>query len=102
MNLRLKADLLLIYLVAATEALLLTRLVLKLFAARPNHPVVSLIFTATSPLVRPLASLDASQPRFGAILEFSSLACAVLVPLVWIAGLAAYQRISATRIVTEG
>lgn len=98
MNLRLKTDLLLVYLVAATEALLLTRLVLKLFAARPDHPVVSLVFALTNPLVRPLAALDASQPRFGAVLEFSTLVCAIVVPVLWTVGIATYKRIIAKRV----
>ncbi len=98
MNLRLKADLLLVYLVSAIEALLLTRLVLKLFAARPDHPVVGFVFAATSPLIRPLAFFDASQPRFGAVLEFSTLACALVVPVLWMVGFAAYKRIAIMRV----
>jgi len=85
------------YLVGALDALLLARLVLRLFAARPDNPVVQVLLGATAPLVLPLAFLDARQPRFGAVLEFSTLVC-ILLPLlgvaVWrlIAGQARFKR----------
>jgi len=63
--------------------LLMTRLVLRLFAARPDNPIVAALFTITPP-PRALAALDAGQPRFGAILEFSTVA---LIVLLLVAGL---------------
>ena len=64
-------------------ALLLARLVLKLFAARPDNPVFAAVFAITTP-PHALALLDAGQPRFGAVLEFSTLA---LIAILLIAGL---------------
>jgi YggT family protein len=64
-------------------ALLLARLVLKLFAARPDNPVFAAVLAITTP-PRALALLDAGQPRFGAVLEFSTLA---LIAILLIAGL---------------
>jgi hypothetical protein len=58
-------------------ALLLARLVLKLVAARPDNPVFAALFAITTP--RLLSALDAGQPRFGAVLEFSTLALIVLL-----------------------
>jgi uncharacterized protein YggT (Ycf19 family) len=69
----------------AIEALLIARLVLKLFAARPDHPVFASLFLLTTPLTMPLQFLDAQQPRFGAVLEFSTLAMIALIACVaWI------------------
>jgi uncharacterized protein YggT (Ycf19 family) len=72
------------YLVGALDALLLARLVLRLFAARPDNPVVQALLGITAPLVLPLAFLDAHQPRFGAVLEFSTLVV-LLLPLLGLA-----------------
>lgn len=58
----------------AVGALLLARLLLRMLAARPDNPVVAALLSVTAPLVAPFAVLDASQPRFGAVLEFSTLA----------------------------
>jgi hypothetical protein len=69
------------YLLGAATALLLARLVLKLFAARPDNPVVAMLFTITPPPPM-LAALDAGQPRFGAVLEFSTLALIVLLLII--------------------
>ncbi|MBK9712261.1 MAG: YggT family protein [Kouleothrix sp.] len=66
------------YALGAVEALLLSRLVLRLFAARPDHPVVAALYLITAP-VQALAFLDASQPRFGATLELSTLALFLLI-----------------------
>lgn len=84
MRLRLQTDLLLAYLVGTIEALLLARLVLQLFAARPENAVIALILAITGPLTAVLQVLDAGQPRFGAILEFSTLAWCVLIPTLWV------------------
>jgi len=62
-------------------ALLLARLVLRLVAARPDNPVFAALFAITTP-PHALAALDAGQPRFGAVLEFSTLALIVLLLLV--------------------
>lgn len=53
---------------------MLARLVLRLFAARPDNPAIAVLLRITEPLIVPLAFLDAGQPRFGAVLECSSLA----------------------------
>jgi uncharacterized protein YggT (Ycf19 family) len=70
---------LVVYLAGAIEGLLLARLVLKLFAARPDNPAFGLLFALTAPLVAPFAALDAAQPRFGAVLEYSTLAAIVVL-----------------------
>ena len=71
------------YILGGLIAVLLARLVLRLFAARPDNPIVAALLGATTP-PRSLAALDAGQPRFGAVLEFSTLA---LIILLLIAGL---------------
>jgi YggT family protein len=71
------------YLVGGLSALLLARFVLRLFAARPDNPVFAAFFAITMP-PRALAALDAGQPRFGAVLEFSTL---TLIGLLLVAGL---------------
>jgi hypothetical protein len=65
-------------LLGASAALLLARLVLRLLAARPDNPVFQLFFAVTSPPA-PLALLDQGQPRFGAVLELSTLALLLAV-----------------------
>ena len=70
------------YVVGGLDALLLARLVLRLFAARPANPFVQALLAVTAPLVAPLAFLDANQPRFGAVLEFSTLVCILLLFIV--------------------
>ena len=71
------------YILGGLVALLLARLVLKLVAARPDNPIFAAVFSITTP-PRALAALDAGQPRFGAALEFSTLA---LIVLLVVAGL---------------
>lgn len=68
-----------ITILGAIESLLLSRLVLRLLAARPENPVFAALFLLTAPLRAPLIGLDAGQPRFGAVLELSTLAMCVLV-----------------------
>ena len=70
-------------LLSAGAALLGARLLLRLLAARPDNPVLSVFFALTAPR-GPLAALDAGQPRFGATLELSTLA---LFLLILVAGL---------------
>lgn len=65
----------------ALEALLLARLVLRMLAARPENPVFAALFAVTAPLRAPLALLDAGQPRFGAVLELSTLAACMLITI---------------------
>ncbi len=84
MKLRLQIDLLLAYLVGTIEALLLARLVLQLFAARPDNATVNILLAITGPLIAPLNILDAGQPRFGAILEFSTLVLCLIIPMLWV------------------
>jgi hypothetical protein len=69
------------YIVGGVEGLLLARLVLRLFAARPDNPFVRVFLDATAPLLAPLAFLDAGQPRYGVMLEISTLALIALVAL---------------------
>lgn len=74
------------WLCGALWALLLARLVLRLFAARPDNWFVAALCAVSSPLVAPLAFLDAGQPRFGAVLELSTLALLALIAagyLLW-------------------
>ena len=66
------------FILGGLVALLLARLVLKLVAARPDNPVFAALFAITTP-PRLLGTLDAGQPRFGAVLEFSTLALIVLL-----------------------
>lgn len=73
------------YIVGGAAALLVARLLLRLLAARPDNPVVQALLGLTAPLVAPLAFLDADQPRFGAVLEFSTLACILLLLLLGMA-----------------
>jgi uncharacterized protein YggT (Ycf19 family) len=63
------------------ETLLVVRLVARLFAARPDNRVIHTLYTATDPLIAPLRmiGLDAHQPRFGAVLELSTLALITLI-----------------------
>jgi len=63
-------------------ALLLARLVLRLLAARADNPAIAALYAVTAPLRAPLAALDAGQPRFGATLEFSTLALFLLLLIV--------------------
>ncbi|GIV91198.1 MAG: hypothetical protein KatS3mg055_3716 [Chloroflexus sp.] len=68
--------------------LLIVRLVLKLLAARPASPTVAWLYGLTEPLVTPLTIIDRSQPRFGAVLEFSTLTTLLLIVsvtgLLWV------------------
>ena len=73
------------YIVGGMEGLLLARLVLRLFAARPDNPFVQIFLAVTGPLLTPLAFLDAEQPRYGATLELSTLALVVLLALAGLA-----------------
>ncbi|GAB4210865.1 MAG: hypothetical protein OHK0022_44710 [Roseiflexaceae bacterium] len=73
------------YLLGGLWGLLAARLLLKLLAARPTNPAVELLYGLTGPLVALLAPLDARQPRFGAVLEFSTLALLGLLALLLIA-----------------
>ena len=66
------------YVLGGITAILLARLVLRLVAARPDNPIFTAFFAITTP-PRVLAALDAGQPRFGAVLEFSTLALIVLL-----------------------
>jgi uncharacterized protein YggT (Ycf19 family) len=70
------------WITGAIEALLLARLLARLLAARPDNPAVQALYSLTDPLVFPLRWLDTQQPQFGAVFELSTLAMALLVPLV--------------------
>lgn len=56
------------------NALLWARLVARLWAARPENLAIQLLYALTTPLIKPFQRLDAHQPRFGAVLELSTLA----------------------------
>lgn len=68
--------------VGLLEGLLLARLIGRLFAARPDHVIFAAIFDLTAPLVAPLRFLDAGQPAYGAVLEFSTLALVLILPVL--------------------
>lgn len=74
-------------LTGAYESLLLARLLARLLAARPDNPAIQALYALTDPLVGLLHPLDAQQPRFGAVLELSTLTLILLVPvfgyIVW-------------------
>ncbi|MBC8163096.1 MAG: YggT family protein [Roseiflexaceae bacterium] len=81
-----------IILLGALEALLLARIVLQLFAARPDNFAFATLLAVTAPLRTPLAALDAGQPRFGSTLELSTLAlCAAIGLFLAFAGWAAHR-----------
>jgi hypothetical protein len=82
--------------VGAMAALLLARLVLQLLAARPDNPIFAAVRAVTAPLIVPLAALDAGQPRFGAVLEWSTLALLLLM-IVIIGGLAGALHVRRSR-----
>ncbi len=69
-------------LVGMFEMLLLVRLIARLLAARPDNPAIQALYLLTDPLVLPLRALDAGQPRFGSILELSTLALLLLLPIL--------------------
>ncbi|MEI7644340.1 MAG: YggT family protein [Chloroflexales bacterium] len=72
----------LVWVAGAAEALLLARLLARLLAARPDSPAFAALYCVTWPLIAPLAALDAAQRQFGAVLELSTLAAAVLMPVI--------------------
>jgi uncharacterized protein YggT (Ycf19 family) len=78
---RLVAARLLVWLVGAVEALLLARFVARVFAARPDNPAIAALDALSAPLVRPLQLLDAQQPRFGSVIELSTLLLLLLLPM---------------------
>ena len=73
------------YSIGAIEGLLLARLVLRLFAARPDNPFIQAFLAVTEPLHAPLAFLDSGQPRYGVTLELSTLALVILLALAGVA-----------------
>jgi uncharacterized protein YggT (Ycf19 family) len=72
----------LVYLAGVCETLLAARLLARLLAARPDNPAIQVLYTLTNPPVALLRALDSGQPRFGAVLELSTLTLLLLVPLV--------------------
>jgi hypothetical protein len=65
------------YALGAVDALLLARLILRLLAARPDNPAIAALYTLTT--IPGASALDAGQPRFGATLDFSTLALFLLI-----------------------
>ncbi len=84
------------YLIGAVEALLLARLLLRLLAARPDNPFISVFLAATAPLIAPLAFFDAGQPHFGATLELSTLALFLLLVIVGLAVGQGFRRLDSS------
>jgi uncharacterized protein YggT (Ycf19 family) len=70
------------WLTGAIEALLLARLLARLLAARPDNAAMQTLYQLTDPLVLPLRLFDRYQPRFGAVLELSTLTMLAVIPLV--------------------
>jgi hypothetical protein len=68
-------------LIGGAAALLIARLVLRLLAARPDNPVFKIFLSITAPPAL-LAFLDREQPRFGATLEFSTLALVLILVVI--------------------
>mgnify|MGYP005836454663 CR=1 FL=1 len=68
--------------IGVMEGVLIARFVLRLFAARPDNPVVQAVYGVTQPLVAPLRALDAGQPQYGASLEFATLMLLLALPLI--------------------
>jgi hypothetical protein len=73
------------YIIGGVQGLLLARLLLRLFAARPDNLFIGVFLDATAPFVAPLAFLDIGQPRYGATLEISTLALIALLALAAVA-----------------
>ena len=65
--------------IGVMEGVLIARFVLRLFAARPDNPVVQAVYGVTQPLVAPLR---AGQPQYGASLEFATLMLLLALPLI--------------------
>ncbi len=65
-----------------TEGVLIARFVLRLFAARPDNPVVQTLYAITQPVIAPLQALDAGQPQYGASLEYATLVLLFVLPLI--------------------
>lgn len=63
-------------------ALLTVRVIVLLFAARPDNASVLLILNISDVLVWPLAWIDAAQPQYGARFERGTLLMVVLGILV--------------------
>ncbi|NOK73760.1 MAG: hypothetical protein GFH24_608298n67 [Chloroflexi bacterium AL-N5] len=68
-----------VWFISIVETLLIIRFVLRLLAARPDHPVVSSVYAITTPLIQPFAALDSGQPQFGAMLELSTLVLILVI-----------------------
>jgi hypothetical protein len=71
------------------NVLLVSRLILRLFAARPDNLFVDGLYRITEPLISPIRILDQHQPLFGAVFEISTLVtivvtfCLLAAILVW-------------------
>lgn len=60
------------------------RLIGELFAVRPDNPLFRTLLSVTAPLVWPWLFIDRwlQQPRFGARLEFATLAAMMMVVVI--------------------
>ncbi len=70
-----------VWLIALLCALLIARLCILLFAARPDNFGVGVLLSVTNGIVWPLAWIDATQPQFGARFERGTL-CLIIVGLI--------------------
>ena len=71
-----------VYLCGLLEGLLAARLIVRLFAGRPDNPVFDALLRVTEPLRVILAFLDAGQPRLGSSLEYSTLVMLIVLPVL--------------------
>lgn|GEM_PF-2639709 len=61
------------FMLALMAAVLISRMLLLLFAARPDNPGVDFIIWVSTPLYWPWQWIDAGQPLYGARFERGSL-----------------------------
>lgn len=91
------------WIVGVLSGLLVARLLARLLAGREENPALRILYRLSQPLVAPFARLDAGQPRFGAVLEFSTLAALVLLLILgysawWLTRTGRLERPSTRRI----
>ncbi len=83
------------YLLNIVEALLLLRLVLKLFGANTASAFVNGIYTITDPLVAPFVGIFHTPTVSGAFVEWSTIVAMIVYALI------AYAIVQLLRIVTR-
>ena len=79
-----------LWIIGCIEALFVVRLLARLLAARPDNPMINALYTITQPLIWPFIFLDTEQPRFGVVLELSTLVLTIVMPIlgytIWLIG----------------